>query len=196
MTTQHQDTGLTFKLFRLGMLLRRNEFRRRIGQGPVPTPHRGQGRVLALLRMHSPVSQRDLAYLLDIRPQSLGELLTKLERAGLITRTPVESDRRSMSVELTEAGRAAAERAERAEEGGEEVFDVLSEEERATLAGYLDRLVDHLEEQMGEEGGPFGPGGWRRPPFGPWGGPGPFGPGRRGFRPGRWGGEWPGGGYC
>ena len=49
---------------------------------------RGQGRVLAWLKMQPEISRKELAYLLDMRAQSLGELLAKLERIAYIERAP------------------------------------------------------------------------------------------------------------
>ena len=55
-------------------------------------PHRGQGRVLAILAENPEISQKKLSFLLDMRNQSLSELLAKLEKAGLITRVPSEEE--------------------------------------------------------------------------------------------------------
>lgn len=40
----------------------------------------GQGRVLAILKMQSDITTKDLSYILGIRQQSLNELLKKLEK--------------------------------------------------------------------------------------------------------------------
>lgn len=72
--------------------------------GPSGDPHRGQGRVLAILKLQPEISQKDLGYLLDMRNQSLGELLGKLEKAGAVTREPSEEDRRIVNIKLTEYG--------------------------------------------------------------------------------------------
>ena len=71
---------------------------------------RGQGRVLALLSMHGDMLQRDMCGELGIRPQSLGEVLVKLERAGYIERETSPKDRRTQTVRITEAGRACVNR--------------------------------------------------------------------------------------
>ena len=51
-------------------------------------PHRGQGRVLSILKLKPEITQKELTYLLDMSKQALGELLKKLENCGYITRTP------------------------------------------------------------------------------------------------------------
>ena len=101
--------------------------------GPMGDPHRGQGRILALLKMQPEISQKDLVFLLDMRPQSLGELLMKLERAGYITRTPSEADRRVMNIKLTDEGAKVTEH----QNSFEKLFNCLIEEEQEILSGYL-----------------------------------------------------------
>ncbi|MCG2799495.1 MAG: MarR family transcriptional regulator [Cellulomonas sp.] len=161
------ETGLPATVFRLAALLARHERR------PHPAAHRGQGRVLALLSLREPLRQKDLGYLLGVRSQSLGELLVKLERAGLVRRTPDESDRRSMTVELTDAGRLAADEAKGRASDDDDPFAVLTPEQREQLGTLLTLVTDALWAQDGDLHGPHG---WRRGGF-PSGGPdGPFGP--------------------
>ena len=99
-------TGLHERLRRLHRLMRRRHVDTHAHAGPLADTTRGRGRVLAALKMQSPIPTRELAYLLDIRQQSLNELLKKLQADGLIERAPSETDRRIMMVALTEAGRA------------------------------------------------------------------------------------------
>ena len=115
--------------------MRRRHVEARTHAGPLADTTRGRGRVLAALKMQSPIPTRELAYLLDIRQQSLNELLKKLQADGLIERAPSETDRRIMMVALTEAGRAV--------EIGREDADYLelTDEEVETLVGLLDKLI-------------------------------------------------------
>jgi DNA-binding MarR family transcriptional regulator len=53
---------------------------------------------------------RDLVAATGQRPSTLTGVLDRLERRRLVTRTPNPQDRRSVLVELTPAGRTAAER--------------------------------------------------------------------------------------
>jgi DNA-binding MarR family transcriptional regulator len=71
-------------------------------------PLRGQGRVLALLAAKPETTQRELSYLLDMRQQSLSELLAKLEEKSFVEREKSTEDGRVTVVRLTDAGRAAA----------------------------------------------------------------------------------------
>jgi DNA-binding MarR family transcriptional regulator len=146
------DHNLIRKLFQLQWLLRRYLMQHRMQRGPMGAPYQGQGRILSLLKLKPEISQKDLAHILDMRSQSLGELLAKLERSGYITRTPSHVDRRGMDIRLTESGRAASEKDERPE-GMESFFDCLSEEEQATLSDFLGRLNKSLEDRL-SAGGP------------------------------------------
>ena len=62
-----------------------------------------------------PLNQEQLADAIRVQSQTLGRVLTRLESAGLITRTRQASDRRQLKVELTDAGFAAVEAARQAE---------------------------------------------------------------------------------
>ncbi len=118
--------------------------------GPMGDPTRGQGRVLTILKMQPEISQKDLSYLLDMRPQSLGEILSKLEKGGYITRTPSESDRRVMNIKLTKKGIETIGTTEQ-EFSFNKLFECLSEEEQKNLSGYIRRIIETLEAQIGDE---------------------------------------------
>lgn len=119
--------------------------------GPSGDPHRGQGRVLAVLKLQPEMSQKDLGYLLDMRNQSLGELLGKLEKTGAITREPSEEDRRSMNIKLTEYGaKLVGQIGGRPDDIGK-IFDCLSAEEQEKLHEILGHLSTELETLLGPD---------------------------------------------
>ena len=132
------------------------KYRFQIGRdgGYMGDPHSGQGRVLAILKIQPEISQKDLAYLLDIRPQSLGEILSKLEKNKYITRTTSEEDKRVTNIRLTEEGRKVAEQAQQMQEKTNELFTTLSEEEQLKLEGLLEKVIKELESKTGSEGMP------------------------------------------
>jgi len=146
-----EENRLLELLVRLGWLLRGRHMRGLREHGPMSTPHQGQGRILALLRIKPAISQKELATILDIRSQSLGELLAKLERQGYITRTPSTEDRRVMDIRLTEAGQAASDTPDETEDS-ESFLTCLTQEEQLTLAEFLERLIGKLEAQVTAEG--------------------------------------------
>lgn len=144
---QHEDdTNLFEKFSRIVDLLHRYRHRNHRLHGPMGDPHRGQGRVLALLKMRPEISQKELAYLLDIRQQSLGELLAKLERNGYIERSTSENDRRVLQIRLTEEGAKASEQ----RHDFDTLFKSLNRDEQETLSGYLDRVITDLETELAD----------------------------------------------
>jgi len=159
-----EKTDLLDQLFRLQALLRHRHILHHHHRGPLGAPHHGQGRILSLLKLKPEMSQKELSTILDIRSQSLGELLTKLEGQGYLVRTPSEVDRRSLNVRLTDEGRKATEQLDDTPES-ERFFECLNPEEQQTLSTYLDRLIGALEAEVGPTARPEDQG----PGRGPWG---------------------------
>ncbi len=146
--TMEGELDLFGQFARVEWLLHRYHQHKRRMHGPMGSPHRGQGRVLALLKMQPEISQKELSYLLDMRPQSMGELLVKLEKSGYIIRKQSDEDRRIVNIELTEEGKKVTE--ERPDYG--DIFNCLDKKEQETLNNYLVRIINHVEEQFsGEE---------------------------------------------
>ncbi len=98
--------------------------------------------LLSYLRGDAPALQQHLCEALWLDPNNCVLLLNELEDLGYIERRRDPADRRRHMVELTDAGRVAIERAERAQDSlGEELFAALSDEERATLRSLLSRAA-------------------------------------------------------
>lgn len=205
------------QLSTVGMLqLHQSRRAKRTGRGaPWLDPSQGQGRVLALLQLKPETTQKDLTFLLGMSRQATAELLSKLEKQGLIEREPSADDKRVVVVRLTEAGTAAEQATERPPHGTPELLDVLDDDEVAQLSGYLARILERAEHEWAGEFGErreafeefwrsrggfdprmrgFGRGGFPGGPGGFPGGPGGFpgGPGGPGGFPGGPGG-FPGG---
>lgn len=141
------NTELYDKLAKLQWLLQRQHLKNHAAVGPMADTSRGQGRIMAFLRMKDGISTKDLSYMLDIRVSSLNELLAKLEKAEYITRQPSETDKRIMLIYLTAKGR---------EEEGQEIdsgniFAHLSPEEQTAFGNYLTRIIAALEEELGTD---------------------------------------------
>jgi len=103
--------------------------------------------VLGYVRDHGigGVSQQELETAMLIDANAVVLLLNELEAAGMSVRKRDPHDRRRHLVEITESGKAALERAERAREGlEEEILAELGPEERATLRKLLRRVLDGL----------------------------------------------------
>ncbi|MEA4894872.1 MAG: MarR family transcriptional regulator [Oscillospiraceae bacterium] len=143
------ESGLLEKFNAVSKLLSRYQLWQYRKFGPSGDPHRGQGRVLAILKLQPEISQKELGYLLDMRNQSLGELLVKLEKSGAITREPAEEDRRSMNIRLTEYGAKLG--GHRKPDDIGRVFDCLSTGEQEKLSEILDRLSAELAAILGPD---------------------------------------------
>ena len=121
--------------------------RERTGPRRIDTT-RGQGRILAALKLKDGIATRELAYVLGIRVPSLNEALSKLENAGHIVREPDPRDRRVQLITLTDSGRALTGQLGEGEPEGDNIFEVLTEQERANLSDYLDRLIVRMHEDL------------------------------------------------
>jgi DNA-binding MarR family transcriptional regulator len=155
---------------------------------------RGQNRVLVILAKEGTLIQSQLAEIMDIRPSSMTELLSKLEERGLITRTPDEKDKRVTNVSITDEGKKAIADDDSTDDMLNEIFAGLSDEELTQLSELMDKLNGSLKDKLpardeespwgskfhhhGFGGGHHGPHGYGMPPFG-----GPHGHGPKSFFP-------------
>ena len=130
-------TAVYEKLSTLQWLMKRRQMFSQAQSGPFADPARGQGRILAMLKIQPEIKTRELAYLLGIRQQSLNELLNKLEKSGHVERKPSEKDKRVMVVHLTEKGK----KLKQPETDYQEILDCLSMEELQQFGEYLDRII-------------------------------------------------------
>jgi len=100
--------------------------------------------VLATLRRAGPpytLRPTELTRTLMLTSSGTTKRLDRLERAGLIARTPDPGDRRGVLITLTDAGRALLDRAIEAHLANERrLLSGLSDTERAQLADLLRRL--------------------------------------------------------
>lgn len=138
-------TELYERLSRLQWLLQRRHIMNHAEYGPFADTTRGQGRVMAALKMQSEISTKDLSYLLGITVPSLNELLNKLEKSGHLVRVPSEADKRVMVIQLTEKGKDA----QPTDTDYSGIFNCLEEEEQEMFGDYLDRVINSLEAQVG-----------------------------------------------
>ena len=108
----------------------------------------GKQHILVELLAHDGLmTQRDLQEASCITSASLSEVVTKLEAEGLLSRERSETDRRQLTLTLTDEGtrraRAFVESRLRFEK---EAFGCLSAEETSELLDLLDRLSAHWEQ--------------------------------------------------
>lgn len=70
----------------------------------------GQGRILILLNEKGALTQRELIELTGRRSATLSEQLDCMDKANLITREKNAADKRNVDVQLTAAGKEAAQK--------------------------------------------------------------------------------------
>ncbi len=110
-------------------------------------PRQGQGRILSALRRMQSISQKELGFILDIRPQSLGELLQKLEANGYITRHRSPTDKRALIVELTAKG----ENFQLQRPDYDALFVDLSDTEKQIISRAMEKIASRLADQIDKE---------------------------------------------
>ena len=101
--------------------------------------HRSQHMILMYLSYcKKTVSQSDLAKALEISPAAVAVTLKKLEKSGLIVRTPRENDARTNTIELTEEAKKIVSRS----------GEIFGEVDVAMCAGISDEELDQLVSCM------------------------------------------------
>ena len=135
------------KLTKLQWLLHRQQMQSWAQRGPMADTTRGQGRILALLKLRDGISTKDLSYYLGVRISSLNETLMKMEKGGYITREPSEQDKRVMLVKLTEKGRSEEQPRPL---DFDDIFSCLSEDEQRSFGEYIDRIAEAIQANFSD----------------------------------------------
>lgn len=114
-----------------------------------------QGKVLKILYKKGQLSQKEVQEILDVKPGSISEIVTKLEKRELVTRIQDSSDKRRVLLALTEKGRLDVEEFSRNYKNSVmQCFNVLNEEEKQAFGMILRKLLNQEgEKQDAEEEG-------------------------------------------
>ncbi|MEH6808431.1 MAG: MarR family transcriptional regulator [Hyphomonas oceanitis] len=111
--------------------------------------------VLVALQHGRASTQRDLARFARVEQPPMAQMLARMERDGLIRRTPDPADGRSSLITLTEG---AEERLPDAVavllQGNDDVLRDFTEEEAGLLVTLLTRLIANLDRVAGAEASP------------------------------------------
>jgi MarR family transcriptional regulator for hemolysin len=107
--------------------------------------------VFGALKNLGPMSQKELARITHVEQPTMAQLLTRMERDGLIERTPDPTDGRSSLISLTPlALRKSAPARAVLLEGSQTALQGFTTREVATLGRLLARIVENLEESLRE----------------------------------------------
>lgn len=110
--------------------------------------------VLVALQNGQAVTQRELAQFARIEQPSMAQMLARMERDGLIRRTPDPADGRSSRIMLTEAAHARLPQASAVLlKGNYEVLDGFTDDEAMQLVSLLSRLIANLDRLISPNSG-------------------------------------------
>lgn len=112
-----------------------------------------QKRILIILNEVGTITQHMLTRRLGIQPGSASEVLAKLEKNGLITRSLSVVDRRTADITLTEKGKNMAEEfLTQRKKRHEEMFLCLSDNDKKELLALLEKInVDWEDRYSGRK---------------------------------------------
>jgi len=107
----------------------------------------GQLPVLVALQDGKASTQRDLARFARVEQPPMAQMLARMERDGLIERTPDPADGRSSRIVLAKAARDGMPEAIAALfQGNEEALAGFTDAEAGQLVSLLKRLIDNLDQ--------------------------------------------------
>ena len=113
------------------------------GKHPFPP---AAGRLLECVAENSNLSPRELCEIMDVRPSSLSEMLSRAENEGWIVRTTDEEDRRIQRISLSGKGQEVISRMREARKADyEKKTACFTEAEKELFCRLADRLSDHME---------------------------------------------------
>jgi DNA-binding MarR family transcriptional regulator len=116
---------------------------------------RARAEVIWRLQAAGPMTQRELSQALRCTPRNVTDLVDALEAAGLVARAPHPSDRRATLVDLTAAGRAAADRMRLGHaQLAADLFADLPRAELHAFVAVLDRTLGRLGAGTEPDGTP------------------------------------------
>jgi MarR family transcriptional regulator, transcriptional regulator for hemolysin len=114
--------------------------------------------VLVALQDGRADTQRDLARFAKIEQPSMAQMLARMERDGLIRRTPDATDGRSSRITLTEIAAARLPNAVATLlRGNREALSGFTDEEAAQLVALLTRVIANLDRVANAEPSPRNP---------------------------------------
>ncbi|MGN6481421.1 MarR family winged helix-turn-helix transcriptional regulator [Luteibacter sp.] len=108
--------------------------------------------ILVALQHGKASTQRDLARFAKVEQPPMAQMLGRMERDGLIERTPDPSDGRSSLVTLTKVAKQRLPKATATLfQGNREALDGFSDSEAAQFIDMLKRVIANLDQMIGIE---------------------------------------------
>jgi DNA-binding MarR family transcriptional regulator len=108
----------------------------------------GQPRILHYLSTHDGCIQKDISSNFDLEPATITDILSIMEKNGLVTRKNDPGDRRVLRVYLTEKGIDTHEKVESIYLNIEkDCFEGFSDSEKEHAFMFLDRIYNNLKRK-------------------------------------------------
>ena len=137
------ESEIIHESFRLGAAYKRQRYlesEEKYRDAKDRPPH-GHGRILKNLVQYGPMTQIELAEILQIRPQSLTVAMQRLEEQGYVLRERDPKNRRRVLVSVTEEGKKHSARLDTEREStAKKLLSMLSEEEKKQIYELLLRI--------------------------------------------------------
>lgn len=113
---------------------------------------KGQVEVLGILLKEDGLSGKEIGEIMGIRAASVAELISKLAKQGYIEKKTNEKDKRISNIYLTQKGKELICKKKDEKIGEvEEIFAVLSEEEKKELVHLLDKVYGSLKVNVSQK---------------------------------------------
>ncbi len=126
------NNDLNSKLMKCGRMLMHKTGRKR-----------SQEKILEIINEHGSLSQRDLQNLLSVQAGSLSEILSKLERKGLLKKYRAKDDKRKLILQLTLNGKEYLKTYTKEKD----MLDILTKEEKEQLNSILNKIIENIKKE-------------------------------------------------
>ena len=136
--------GLHYLLMKTQAQLNRSIMAKAGGLGLSP----GQPKVLECLNAYGECNQKTIALYCEIEQATVGSILLRMERDGLVRRVQKEGNRRALYVSLTEKGMQTAQQMQQIFQWADDrAAAALTAEERDCLLRLLQKVYDCVESE-------------------------------------------------
>ena len=117
-----------------------------LGLAPAQLP------VFGAIKTHGPLSQKELVALLHVEQSSMAQLLSRMEKTGLVEREADPNDGRSTRIHLTKRAHKLSSPAHVVLDEGRKVLqNGLTKQELVTLENLLARLFENMSQALQSE---------------------------------------------
>jgi MarR family transcriptional regulator for hemolysin len=118
-----------------------------LGLSPAQLP------VFGAIKVHGSLSQKELVALLHVEQSSMAQLLTRMEKSGLVAREADPNDGRSARIHLTKRAQQLSGPAHLVLDEGQKILQMrLTKQELLTLENLLAKLLENMGQALQGKG--------------------------------------------